>query len=97
MFDTPSSSGYRSQDGGSEYSFRSTGNSPIVDTAREDNANRLQDSHRELDFAEREIAKQKTIANAEKAKHMFAEISTRATSRAWTSVASSSGFQESPE
>eukprot|EP00972_Heterocapsa_arctica_P003662 545876-Heterocapsa_arctica.AAC.1 len=62
MFNTPSDS--RSQDSGSVSSFKSPGNSPHVDTAREDNANRLHDSHHELDLAEAEIAKQPKKDNA---------------------------------
>eukprot|EP00972_Heterocapsa_arctica_P011196 1640773-Heterocapsa_arctica.AAC.1 len=61
----------------------------------------LQDGRRELALAQKEAARQKSVANAEKAKHVFAELNNRAGSRAWSSVASSSGinnpFQESPE
>ena len=88
MFNTPSSSG-------SNHSFQSS--SPIVDVAREDNANMVQDGRRELALAQKEAAKQKSIANAEKAKNMFAELNNRTSSRAWSSVASSSGLQEIPE
>eukprot|EP00972_Heterocapsa_arctica_P115129 16446210-Heterocapsa_arctica.AAC.1 len=57
----------------------------------------VQDGRRELALAQKEAAKQKSIANAEMAKNMFAELNKRTSSKAWSSVASSSGLQEIPE
>eukprot|EP00972_Heterocapsa_arctica_P073810 10896343-Heterocapsa_arctica.AAC.1 len=95
MFNTPSNDS--SQGGGSEYSFTQGGDSehsfhssPIVDTRREARAHRIQAGYDELEQAEREVAKQKSKANAEMAKQMFIEIKNKETRRAWASTEAAS-------
>ena len=91
MLNTPSNSN-RSEDDPDD-DFRS----PIVDSGRDQVVERLQFGRHELDLAEIEIAKQKRIDNVEMARNLFAEINTKETKRAWSSLASSSGHQEVPE
>eukprot|EP00972_Heterocapsa_arctica_P043320 6390879-Heterocapsa_arctica.AAC.1 len=62
----------------------------MVDTAREDEANRLQDSHHELDLAEIEIAKQKKKDHVIMMRKVFTDRNDKIASRAWASGSSSS-------
>jgi hypothetical protein len=83
LFNTPSD--------GSVFDFKSPGSSPIVDTAREDNASRLSSDHYELDIAEAEIKKQRRIDN----KHMVRKaLATASNEMARRAMASSSGIND---